>query len=232
LVFKIQTIEKLFSYLLEYSYLLLLPTYFLSKSRKQASIILIGIYGLVFFSLLHFHDDIPRSLRKPFQYVYTFLEYSTFAFIIWYYVRNKTVRKVIVISSILFVVFQLLHFLLTKRQKLDSVVIGVETILIFLFIFLYLRQFFKYNVTENIYEYPSFWLVVGILIYLGFGFFFNILVNYIPQQQFDNYWHFTYIPEIIKNILFGVVLLGYPSPRTEKSFSKGKRVDIPNLDII
>ncbi len=54
---------------------------------------------------------------------------------------------------------------------------------------------------------PSFYIVVGILVYIGSNFFFNLLANVITQEQNEQYWHFTYIPEIIKNIIFAVSIL-------------------------
>ncbi len=231
---KIQTIEKLFfKYLLEYSYVFLLLTYVLSKSKRSAIFISIGIYGIIFYLLLHYYYSlVPKNLQREYQVVYTFLEYSFFAFLIYKFVINNKIRKFIIVASLIFYFFQVAQYLIaTKTQKLDSVPIAVETIFIFIFIFLYLRQFFKENVTNNIYDFPSFYLVVGMLVYLGFGFFFNILVNYIPEDQYEGYWHFTYIPEIIKNLLFGMVVLGYPSSSIENKKNKNTK-DIPNLDLI
>jgi len=108
--------------------------------------------------------------------------------------------------------------------------IGIETIFLFFFAFLYLQQYFKKSLSKNIYEYSSFWLVAGIIIYLGSSFFFNILANHVTQAQFDNYWHYTYIPEIFKNILFALVIFGYFF-KTENSANL-KSKDIPNLDMI
>lgn len=229
---KIQNIEKLFTYILVYSYLLVPIAFLLSKSKKYSLFIILSFYGIIFFFYLNFYYDIPKSYRKIQQAVYTFMEYSVFATIIWYSLKNLTLRKTISIFSLLFLVFHLTYFFISKHQKIDSVPIGVETILIFVFSFFYFQQFLKYNVSKNIYEYPSFWLVVGILIYLGSAFFFNILANDVTEQQFDNYWHFTYIPEILKNILFAMVVLGYPSYSNELPNSKIKKTEIPNLDII
>jgi hypothetical protein len=229
---KIQNIEKLFKYLLEYSFLLLPAFYFIGKTKKEKQTAVLALYGVVFFCLLHFYKEIPRSYRKIYQSLYTFLEYSFFTYIVWYYIRDGKFRKVIFFFSILFFVFQIIHFLVAKHQKLDSIAIGFETIVLFFFIFTYFKQFFKTNISKNMYEYPSFWLIAGILIYLGCSFFFNILVNHIPKQQFDSLWHFTYIPEIIKNILFAIVIIWFPSQSIEHSFSSQKSKDIPNLDII
>ena len=77
---------------------------------------------------------------------------------------------------------------------------------------------------------PNFYLVVGILIYLGATFFFNILANNVSKEQSDRYWHFTYIPEIIKNILFMLAVLihsRFPSGNQPK-----KSESVPYLDMI
>ena len=227
---KIQIIEKLFSYTLEYSYLLLPFLFLISKAKKSSLTIVLCSYGLVFFFFLHYYYDIPRSLLKVKQAFYTLLEYSFFAFIVWQSIQNKKIRTVIVVFSFLFFIFQSLYFFFFKLQKIDSIPIGVETIILFLFAFLYFQQYFKTNLTNNIYEYSSFWLVVGILIYLGSSFFFNILANHVTPQQFADYWHFTYIPEIIKNLLFGLVIIGYPFKQINSV--KTKSTDIPNLDMI
>ncbi len=229
---KIQIIEKLFTYILVYSYLVIPFSFLLSRSKKYSLFIILASYGLVFFFYLNFYYDIPKNYRKIQQTVYTLLEYSVFAAIIWYNLKNVILRKIIFSFSVLFLVFQITYYFVSKLQKIDSVPIGVETILIFVFSFFYFQQFLKYNTSKNIYEYPSFWLVVGILIYLGSAFFFNILANDVTEQQFDNYWHFTFIPEILKNILFAMVVLGYPSYLNELPNSKNKKTEIPNLDII
>jgi len=229
---KIQIIEELFTYILESSYILIPFIFLFTKDKKNHLFFTLALYGFIFFFYLHFYYDFPKSLRKIQQSFYTLLEYSFFSWIIWFNVKSLKFKKNILIISFIFLVFHISYFLYSKPQKIDSVPIGVETILIFLFSFFYFQQFLKYNISKNIYEYPSFWLIVGIIIYLGSGFFFNILANNVTDQQFENYWHLTYIPEILKNLLFAMVLLGYPSYINEQPNSKLKKSDIPNLDII
>lgn len=227
---KIQTIEKLFTYILVYSYLLL-PLFFLfSKFKKDKTVIVLAIYGLLFFFFLNFYYDFPKSFRKVQQSLYTLLEYSFFAYILWHSIQNIKIRKIIVSLSITFFVFQVIYLLISKPQKIDSVPIAVETILLFVYAFVFFQQSFKYNLNLNLYQYANFWLVVGILIYLGSSFFFNILGNHVTQEQMDDYWHLTFIPEILKNILFALVILG--SPFKILSTPKYKSADIPNLDMI
>lgn len=235
---KIQNIEKLFKFLLEYSYLLIPFLSILSylirnkRSREKSIVLVLSTYGLVFFLLLHFSDIVPRGYGKLYQSSYTLIEYYYFSILLYHFINEKQLKKLIITCSLIFTIFQVIHFISTKNQKLDSISIGIETIFIFLFIFIYFRQFFKLNVSRNIYEYQSFWIIVGILLYLGCGFFFNILVNYIPQDQFLELWHYTYIPEIIKNIIFTLIVLGIPTLVNEKHQKYNKIPDVPNLDLI
>lgn len=228
---KIQIIEKLFKYILVYSFLLLPIALIFSRYKKNRLFAVLAVYGIVFFAFLTFYYDIPKSYRKLQQAVYTALEFSVFSFIIWHSVENKRIKNIIRSFSLAFIAFQIFYFIISKPQRyIDSVPIAVETILLFVFAFLYFQQYFKYNLSLNIYEYASFWLVVGILIYLGSSFFFNILANHVTDEQMDSYWHFTYIPEILKNILYAFVIAGLPFKQI--GAAKTKKLDIPNLDMI
>lgn len=230
---KIQTIEKLFKFLLESSYLILPFLFLISKGKRFVFIQLICIYGLVYFFFLHYWDSIPKDLKKIQQTVYTLLEYSFFAYIFYKSIENRSLRIVVLVFSFAFFLFQVFTYAFLRFQKIDSISIGIETLILFVFATLYFQQFLKNNLTNNIYEYASFWLVVGVLVYLGCSFFFNILANHITEQQFKDYWHYTFIPEIIKNILFAVVVVASPNKLIlETKQSPPIRKDIPNLDMI
>lgn len=99
-------------------------------------------------------------------------------------------------------------------------------ILIIYYFYLQLR-----NVsTQNIYDTYSFWIVIGILIYIGFTFFFNILANSLDRVLFTKYYFYSYFGDIIRNIFFGIsVLFMAKSKKNEKS-QLGK--NIPYLDMI
>lgn len=229
---KIQIIEKLFLYTLISSYLLLSVLFLFSKGKKNPIILLLLFYGLLYGLVLFFWRDFPNSYKKFLQTVYTLLEYLFFAYIFYYSIENKKLRRIIIAFSLFFTLFQFFFYFYFSLQKIDSVSIGLETIILFFFAVLYFQQYFKNNLTNNIYEYSSFWLVVGILIYLGSSFFFNILANHVTDQQFTEYWYLTFIPEIIKNILFGFVILAYPNRLISPRKPKPNSADIPNLDMI
>src|SRR5688572_12125745 len=176
--------KLLLSDILIYSYLLLPLCFILVKGKVRDKLLfLLAIYGIVFFGLLFFHDAIPKEIKKYRQAIYTFLEYTAFTYIFWINIRNKLFRKFIIIVTLLFLVFQIYYVTVTTLQRLDSVPIGIETILIFIYIFFFFFDFSKNVKNVFIYNHYCFWLSVGILIYLGGSFFYYILINHLQKDD-------------------------------------------------
>src|SRR6185436_11030882 len=98
--------EKLFLSILIYSFLLLpIPVIFYFSKFKKENALAIGVYGIVFFLLLYFFYDVPLHLKQVYQYIYTFLEYSFFAFLLWSNIGNRRLRTIIIALSVLFAAF-------------------------------------------------------------------------------------------------------------------------------
>jgi hypothetical protein len=190
--------------------------------------LLIAVYGIVFFLLLYISNHVPKDpeLRKLFSSSYTLFEYVFFTTLLFWEIHNRKFRNFILILSACFFGFLVYYFLTQPFKKLDTVPIGIETILLFIYIFLFFYQFIRSTLDNYVYNHPCFWIAVGVLIYLGGSFFFNLLVNHLSYQQVDKYWFLTYITEILKNILFGVALIMY----LRHARGKPKNQPIPNLD--
>lgn len=236
---KIQSIEKLFSYdAVVFSYLLLpvlvLLLLFRSRNKMQKSDLLVFLfYGLICFILLFFFWDIPKKDRKFYFAFYTGIEYTIFAYFLWKNITTSKIKSAILVLSVLFYLFQIIYLfsiLSIKRVKLDSVPIGVETILLFLYILYFFYDFSRKPGNSYIYNHYCFWLSVGILVYLGGSFFFYILIGHLDDNQIETFGDMTYGAEIIKNILFGIALIVY-SKYPLKS-TKEKNEPIPYLDMI
>ena len=112
---------------------------------------------------------------------------------------------------------------------MDSYEIAVETLLITscIIYFFYLR--FKQVDEHYLYQDPFFWFMTGMLVYLGYTFFFNLLVNHVDIEVIKNYYHFSYIGDIIKNLLFTVAL--FYLPRKGEAASRSSYFNAPNLDL-
>jgi hypothetical protein len=108
--------------------------------------------------------------------------------------------------------------------------IGIETILLLIYIIYFFYTFSKRLNSLYIYNHYVFWIAVGILIYLGGSFFFFILIEHLTKEQVDAFGNLTYLAEIIKNILFGLALFiysRYPFEKPEKN-----NTSVPFLDMI
>jgi hypothetical protein len=218
---KTKTIENLFIYLAIYSDLLpvLIFFLFLKRIKKEKSAEWIIISYLLFDFLINIallYYVIPYKYHNRTYPVATFFESLFFAYFFYLVVKKNKLRKAIVATSIILSLTSLIYYFYTyyytdiplKRSVyLDSVPIAIETIAIFLFSFFYFFE--QINDTENLFVYnqPSFWNVLGILIYLAGSFFVYISANSISLKQLLQYWMITNIASIIKNIFFVIAIL-------------------------
>ncbi len=230
---KIQIIEKLFSYeSVTYSYLIL-PVLALIfwKKLQRTDLVVFTVYGIVCFTLLSLFKLVPKSERQYFYALYTAFEYSIFAYFFWKNISPKKIKHSILYISVAFYLFQIIYLLLVKQIRfLDSVPIGVETIIILLFIIYFFYDFSKKLLNNYIYNHYCFWLSVGILIYLGGSFFFYILISHLSKEEIDTFGNFTYGAEIIKNLLFAVSIIVYVKNPLKNNDTKS--ISVPYLDMI
>lgn len=217
--------------ILLYSYLLFpLLLLFIKGKIKDPFFLLITIYGISFYLLIFKANDVPRNIKIYYNAFYTLLEYTFFTLIYWKQVKSKFFRNFVLIASALFLLFEFYYVSNTASERLDSVPIAIETIFIFIYIFFFFYHFSK-NVKDTfIYNHYSFWLSVGILIYLGGSFFYYILINHLDSKEYEKLADLTYIAETIKNILFGISMIFYKKFTLNKKRNRPK--NIPNLDMI
>lgn len=220
-----------FKLVLHISYLLPLIC-FLIFGRKQFKplIILMLVYSSVFFLLLNYYKSLNKLFDQSFySSFYTFLEYFLFTSFIFLNISSQWIRKSIIALSIGFVIFQAVYLLYSDIKNLDTVAIGVETILLFSYVICFFYEQFKKSTNLSIYNHHCFWISVGILVYLGGSFFFYIMANHMTDAEIDQYWELTYIGEIIKNILFSYSVFLFVRQKRNNGF---KNKILPNLDMI
>jgi len=224
---KIQIIEKLLFYINSFSYLLLPLAFLFTKFKKRDSL-LVGIYGFILFFPVFYGNKTPQEYQKLFLVSYTFIEYLFLTALIWLNIESKYFKKLIFVLSCSFLIFQIFFFLIGNMSRLDSIPIGIETLLLLSYIFIFFYEQFKNQKTVYIYNHHCFWLSVGILIYLGGSFFFNILANHIDKKQLNDYWQLTLIGEILKNVFFIVAILIFFNNSAKEN--RNRDMAIPFLD--
>ncbi|MFD2918268.1 hypothetical protein ACFS6H_01025 [Terrimonas rubra] len=187
-----------------------------NKGKIFPKVLPLLIYSIVFFLTTFFFDQITPSPVSPriFNFLFTLTEYILFATLLTYwYQTNKTFLKTVFIGSIFFLLFHTFYSLWVKAGLIDSVSIGICTLLMFAYIFYYI--FLELNRDEtkmpgmSLATQPTFWIALGILVYLAGTFFFHLLIDYLPKEQIRQYWFITYIFDIIKNIFFTIAIFVY-----------------------
>ena len=184
-------------------------------------------YCFIFFLLNYFFAFFESNKLLWFYYpVYTILEFVFFFYILIVELTNKSIKRFFFISSILFILGIIIFYSNEKIQRLDSLPIAFETILIYIFIFLYLKDKFNSVEGQNLQKRLHFWFVIGILFYLSGTFFFNILANHLNPKQVAQYWHYSFFADIIKNLIFASSIFIFANNSKKKITSK----QVPNLD--
>ena len=91
---------------------------------------------------------------------FTFFEYILFALCLFHIIKNKKFRLFILLTSLAFSIFLLIYNLKAKVLGLDSVRIGIETILILIFSFYYFYEQKQDTANLGIYSWDSVWAVL------------------------------------------------------------------------
>lgn len=203
----------------------------LKRIKLNFFIIAFSAYLLLFFLLNNYYTEIKTTIGKTgYYFIYTLIEYLTFTYILWNSITDKKFKKSIIFLSCLFILFLTIFYSLVKIKRLDSVPIGVETILLIIYILYFFFRYFKSINDDYIYNNASFWFVTGILIYLGITFFFNILANSLDRDLFKMYYYYSYLGDILKNLLFTVAII-FLAHNNKKNISQ-KLFNAPYLDMI
>lgn len=200
-----ETIEDLFVIIATYTPLLPIFIFFLlfkEANKKKTFKILVG-YSIVEFIINAV--TVYELLKTVYLYpLFTVIEYSLFALLLYFLVKNLRLKKIIIGSIFLFLIFSVTYYFSVKIKGLDTVPIGIETLLLLSFCFVYLYESLQTDSQELIYNRYSFWIVSGIMLYLGGSFFIYVFANQIEKKTMHTFWIFQNIFSIIKNILFAL----------------------------
>jgi hypothetical protein len=221
--------EKLFLHIDTFVYLSL-PILFILLDAKKKDGYVLALYGLVFFLLLFTFDYIPVNLNKLYNTCYTFLEYSFFAFLFYFNFTSPKKKKLVIIFSFVFYFVQVIHFFFIVSTRLDSIAIGVESILILLFIILFFLESLVKPEAGYIYTHHFFWISTGLLIFLSGTFFINILAESLPRTELDKYWFVNYLIDTVKTVFFAIALFLYS--RKIKNSTTLNKPKVPYLDMV
>ncbi|RPD48970.1 hypothetical protein [Paracnuella aquatica] len=158
-----------------------------------------------------------KGFKNVFYSSVTLQEYLLFALFLYYSIKTKNAKKAILVLSLLFIAFLAVYTFTAKFVRIDSIPIGVETILILIFSFYYLYEEMNNTSVLFLYNKYQFWVVIAFMIYLSGCFFMYIFANQLPQQMVNEYWFIIDIFLILKNVLFSIAILVFALSRNEKT---------------
>ena len=220
-----KTIENLFQLLHRSAnvFIVLLFLLFIKKAKSERAIVLIALYALTELILNLSASSFAKNLFSYIWGAFTYFEYLIFTYILQINIKNKRFKKFIVISSILFLVFTTIFNIVTNFKGIDSIPIGVETILILIFCFYFLYE--QINSMDNLFIYNKyqFWIVIGFMIYLAGSFFVFISASMIDNNLLRQYWFLTNCFYISMLILFAIAIFVYIKKTKKTSNSHNLR---------
>lgn len=147
-----------------------------------------------------------RPLKITLYASFTFFEYLFFTYYLFLQISNKFFKRLMTVASVFFCLFIVIYYLTVHFKTIDSVPIGIETILILVYSFYYLYTEMNDTTTLFIYNKPAFWVILGMVVYLAGSFFIYIASGYFPEQEIGKFWIITNVLAIIKNIFFCIAI--------------------------
>jgi hypothetical protein len=206
-----KTLENLFVFLAIYTPLLpvIIFLFFFNKIKTHRTLYILIIYSFSEFVINVIANSIHESYILSLYAIFTVVEYLLFAWLLYSLVRSKKIRNIITLGTIAFLIFISLYYLTVQLKSLDSVPIGIETVIILAYTFLFLYEQMQLESQILIYNRYSFWIASGILIYLGGSFFIYVFADQVDNATKHAFWAFQNIFSIIKNILFAISIYIY-----------------------
>ena len=202
-----------------------------NQVTKEKPLIIITLNCLLSFLILFFSDYVPKSLQ---HYAYSFFiltEYITFILFLWFNINSSALKKVIVSSSLAFIIFLSIYTILAKIKQIDSLSIGIESILVLSFTFYFLYELVSKPSTTYIHIDYRFWISLGIIIYLASTFFIYIYADQLSYKEISKFWFLTWIFYILKSVFFFIgMLVYYHQPK--KNAGASAKASQPFLDMI
>jgi hypothetical protein len=204
-----KTIESLFYYgAIVTDFLFLAFLLFFGIKSVNRDIKVLGLYTCISIIINLGIDSVPRFLKYSTWSFYTFQEQLAFSLFLLFTIRSQSWKRKLIISCVAFFIFLLIYNILfslnylPKPKAIDSIPIGVETIIVLIFSFYYLFEQTSDIGNGFIYSRHHFWIVLGFTIYLAGSFFIYIFAGQVESKVLHQYWFITNVFYMVKNILF------------------------------
>ena len=193
------------------------------------SLWILVVYTIISILILQADLFFPYKLTHYLVSFNTIAEYVLFIWFLYINIKNIKLKKIIILVSILYLLFSIFYSLTVKIKTIDTIPIGLETIVILTFSFYFLYERMNEPTTDLIYNDYRFWIVLGMIIYLAGSFFIYIFSDQVDRELFNKYLSITLIFYALKNILFALGI--WIHAKREPQNIKQPKDSLPYLDI-
>ena len=159
--------------------------------------------------ICYYFFTILRAKTYVIYDIYNVLEYLTFSLYFNFIIQNKIVKKIVLISSALFIVFSFVDYsYLRNADSFNSITSGMESVLIISMCIYYFYEQLKSPNTYLIYSSINFWIIISFLIFLSGTFFLYLMAgNLLNDRTFlRQYIIINSSFNILKNILLSIAM--------------------------
>lgn len=197
------------------------------------SVSCILLFLIIFFvDFLHNHKENLqfRQFRRILINSFTFIEFLFLSGFIWLNLENKKAKNLLLVFSFAFITF-LFYFNITSHFiNIDSIPIGIESLIIISFSFYFLYERVKNPTPSFIYNDYRFWIIIGMIIYLAGSFFIYIYGEQLDVSEWKKFRFLTLVFYIIRAVFFSIgIIVSAKRPAPE---NQSTNKTIPYLDII
>ena len=190
-----------------------------------------GLLFLVIYFVDYFHAHKENlQFRRFLINSFTFIEFFFLSAFIWLNLENKKAKFFLIFFSFAFTAF-LVYFNVTSHfTRIDSIPIGIESLIIISFSFYFLYERVKSPSLTFIYNDYRFWIIIGMIIYLAGSFFIYIYGEQLETASWKKFRYLTLVFYIIRALFFSIGIIVFAKRPAPKIKTANKT--IPYLDII
>lgn len=182
---------------------------FFSKTKTNRNLWVI-VLSCFFSVIILLTSGLVKKTDRHYLYsLFVLIEYSFFAFFLWTNLQNVKSKIILLSLSMFFGIFIIISTLSFKITRLDSISIGIESIIVLTFSIFLLFEMLNSLKDTFIYDDHRFWIIMGIVLYLAGSFFIYIFDETLSSNQRNAFWFLTWIFYIIKALFFsiGIIIL-------------------------
>jgi hypothetical protein len=190
---------------------------FLKRNRKG------GFWVVFLYCILStIADQVHLVLKGKDSVFYLFisftaLEYTLFTLFIYLSLKEKVLKYILIVCSLIFYFVAILTFASKKMDSFDSLSASFEGSLIIVYSIFFLYEQIRDPSIFYIYYLKKFWIIIAFLLYFSSTLFLFIYAATLTSQEHRNYWSINNIFDNLKTILFAISFIIKPDKKQELS---------------